>query len=213
MSEARERIVRRKLADGSVKEYRYPRNWRKLRNLTPEKIARHISLLNQLNREKGPRWATTAEAAQYVSCTSESFRRIVRAGKLPPARKRDDGRAMYDLNEIDQAFEERISYEPAKKPERPGPPPLPQLLDADTILASCVTILSSGCGVYFLIADGRIMYVGQSTNVPARIGAHTTTFTFDAWHWVPCAREGLDQLERAYIKALQPPWNKAHNYG
>jgi hypothetical protein len=65
-----------------------------------------------------------------------------------------------------------------------------------------------GVGIYFLIRGGRVVYVGQSMNVLARVHTHRATKAFDAWHWIPCRRSELDAMERAYIDALVPELNR-----
>jgi len=67
-------------------------------------------------------------------------------------------------------------------------------------------------GIYFLIKDDRVVYVGQSrSNMLQRIAQHTHDKDFDAVavHAVP-ERYGLtdlDELEAAYIYELTPPYN------
>lgn len=64
------------------------------------------------------------------------------------------------------------------------------------------------CGVYFLISDEKVMYVGQSVNIDARLAHHRLAGkVFDRWHWIPCRRDGLDSLERLYLNALLPSDN------
>jgi len=64
------------------------------------------------------------------------------------------------------------------------------------------------CGVYFLINKGQIVYVGQSTNIHMRIAKHIGTKDFDSFHFVECDRSILDEVEAAYIVALDPPLNR-----
>ncbi len=61
-------------------------------------------------------------------------------------------------------------------------------------------------GVYFLIKDHRVVYVGQSVNVYARIAAHTDK-SFDSVALLPCSRDVLDKMESLYIHCLRPPLN------
>lgn len=70
---------------------------------------------------------------------------------------------------------------------------------------------STQCGVYFLVAGGCVMYVGQSTQLGRRLGEHAVDVTkpFDSFHFIQVPPEMLDATERAYISALQPPWNTA----
>ena len=64
------------------------------------------------------------------------------------------------------------------------------------------------CGVYFLIADGEIVYVGQSVNVGARMAAHRNSGKeFDRYAWISCPAEQLDVMESLYIHVFRPPLN------
>jgi hypothetical protein len=61
------------------------------------------------------------------------------------------------------------------------------------------------CGVYFLVRDGVVVYVGQSVNVYARVYSHKQSGkVFDSFAFTPCEREELDMLESLYIHALCP---------
>jgi hypothetical protein len=60
-------------------------------------------------------------------------------------------------------------------------------------------------GVYFLIKDDRVVYVGQSVNVFVRISHHVQHKDFDSYAYVNCPRDKLDILESLYIHALSPP--------
>jgi hypothetical protein len=79
------------------------------------------------------------------------------------------------------------------------------LLTAEEIIAASVPA-SVQCGIYFLIKDGELKYVGQSVNIGARIGAHGWR-GFDRWHFIVCPRDQLDAIERAYLDRFLPPWN------
>ncbi len=79
------------------------------------------------------------------------------------------------------------------------------LLDTE-IIASSVPPYPRKCGVYFLIKDHELKYVGQSIDVEGRLREHRSR-GFDRWHWIPCAAEELDSLERRYLDAFLPPWN------
>jgi len=62
------------------------------------------------------------------------------------------------------------------------------------------------CGVYFLISNKKIVYVGQSKNVYGRISAHKTK-VFDSFALIPCDENEIDVLESLYIHLLQPEQN------
>jgi len=73
--------------------------------------------------------------------------------------------------------------------------------------------MHTACGVYFLIEEKKIVYVGQSTNVFSRIFTHVQTKKFDSYVYIPCERDMLDKLESLYIHFLSPPLNGNTNNG
>lgn len=62
-------------------------------------------------------------------------------------------------------------------------------------------------GIYFLIREGVIVYVGKSGNVYRRVSDHTKTKEFDRISVIECSAESLDALERVYIKKFKPVLN------
>jgi hypothetical protein len=68
------------------------------------------------------------------------------------------------------------------------------------------------CGVYFLVSNDRVVYVGQSVNIPARVAQHKTSGkTFDRVAFVECEKEWLNVLESLYIHVLRPSLNGDSN--
>lgn len=63
------------------------------------------------------------------------------------------------------------------------------------------------CGVYFLVKDAQVVYVGQSVNVFSRIASHAPAKSFDSYAFVLCEPNALDALESLYIHVLKPPLN------
>jgi hypothetical protein len=61
-------------------------------------------------------------------------------------------------------------------------------------------------GVYFLIDSGKVVYVGQSVNIYARIASHHDK-VFDSFAFIPCNKKTLDSLESLYIHTLRPALN------
>jgi hypothetical protein len=61
-------------------------------------------------------------------------------------------------------------------------------------------------GIYFLVRQGKVVYVGQSVNVAARVAQHHDK-DFDSVTIVECDRKVLDVLESLYIHFLRPPLN------
>jgi hypothetical protein len=87
-----------------------------------------------------------------------------------------------------------------------NPAQVVELLTAEQIVEVAVQPGERKIGLYFLIKDGELKYVGQSIDIEARICSHRWR-EFDRWHWIPCEKEQLNALERAYIDSLLPPWN------
>jgi len=66
-------------------------------------------------------------------------------------------------------------------------------------------------GLYFLIRQGRVVYVGQSTsNILARIAQHTFDKEFDSFTVIPAPHDAdLNEIEAAYIYQLEPHYNSS----
>lgn len=64
-------------------------------------------------------------------------------------------------------------------------------------------------GIYFLIKDKAIVYIGQSANIHVRVSDHAKGIKdFDSFAYVECHPSQLDEWERAYINKIMPPLNK-----
>jgi hypothetical protein len=65
------------------------------------------------------------------------------------------------------------------------------------------------CGVYLLMSEGRVVYVGQSTNCHGRIGTHFAERSkkFDSYHIIECRPKDLTRLETQYIAKFMPKYN------
>jgi hypothetical protein len=64
------------------------------------------------------------------------------------------------------------------------------------------------CGVYFLVKDSTIVYVGQSTDVMGRLSEHCKNGRpFEKFAYIEEPECMLVAVERAYIVALAPRWN------
>jgi hypothetical protein len=76
------------------------------------------------------------------------------------------------------------------------------LLSADQISAAAKPV-SALCGVYFLLKNDQIVYVGKSINVHSRLSEHYAkkVMAFDRFHIVPCDPRDVDHLEALYIGA------------
>ncbi len=71
--------------------------------------------------------------------------------------------------------------------------------------------IPDACGIYFLINRKKIVYVGQSLAVYARIHTHMREKlkTFDSIAVLRCQQHELTRFETFYINKFRPLYNKA----
>ena len=69
------------------------------------------------------------------------------------------------------------------------------------------TPLPETCGVYFLIHNEVIVYVGQSKNVYRRTDTHKKDKNFDRITVIECLESDLDKVENFYINKFKPILN------
>lgn len=86
-------------------------------------------------------------------------------------------------------------------------------LCAESVLVKKSVAWKAVCGVYFLIKDQKVIYVGQSVDIFRRISNHATKIDFDRIAYEPCKEQYLDWLESVYIHFLQPPLNGRRRSG
>lgn len=67
------------------------------------------------------------------------------------------------------------------------------------------------CFVYFLLDNGEVVYVGQTTNGLSRPFSHYDK-KFDTVKAMPCPFDMLDWEEDKYIAKYKPKYNKCRNY-
>lgn len=68
-------------------------------------------------------------------------------------------------------------------------------------------------GIYFLMQDDAVVYVGQSVNVYARVATHAAGKAFNRVRFLPCAREDMNDWEGFLIRLLDPPLNGKNQTG
>ena len=64
-------------------------------------------------------------------------------------------------------------------------------------------------GIYFLLRKDKVVYVGKSINIIARVFKHN--YKFDSFSYIECAADDLDLYEVAYISKFKPRYNCYHN--
>lgn len=83
--------------------------------------------------------------------------------------------------------------------------------DGKAIIESSQSIKHCLCpGIYYLIKDSEIVYIGQSTNMFNRIGSHATAGKkdFDSFYTKPLPRDQLYHHEVREILKHRPRYNK-----
>lgn len=68
-------------------------------------------------------------------------------------------------------------------------------------------------GVYFLILNEEVVYIGSSVNAPSRIATHRSTKEFDSAFWITVREQSLLVYEGALIRYFAPPLNEGANPG
>lgn len=154
-----------------------------------------------------------SEVARLTSLSLRKVQELAVAGKIDGAAKLSDGDWDFDIDDIRKWIrreEDVVRKQGAilKRQERDAKISKLMLLKADEILANAIPAKIPASGIYFLINRGKIVYVGQSRNMAARLLNHVEGKIFDHWFWVPCSIPNLDVTERAYINALLPRLNK-----
>lgn len=70
--------------------------------------------------------------------------------------------------------------------------------------------LTTPAGIYFLCKGKKIQYIGQAVNVGRRIIDHINDGIkeFDNVYFITCHTKQLSEVEKAFIRYFQPPYNK-----
>lgn len=76
-----------------------------------------------------------------------------------------------------------------------------------------MVVIPNSIGIYFLIKDGVIVYIGQSKKVFSRIESHKddSKKEFDSACYFECKEEELDTFEKVLIQAFWPKYNTTYN--
>lgn len=62
-------------------------------------------------------------------------------------------------------------------------------------------------GIYFLLLNNKVVYIGQTKNLKQRISSHKGKKKFDSFRVFPCNVEKLLMYERRWIVKFQPEYN------
>ena len=70
-----------------------------------------------------------------------------------------------------------------------------------------VPLFPSQFNIYFLFYNDKLVYIGRSSNLFARLSKHLTTKIFNSLSLVPTNRADLIELETYYIEKYEPSYN------
>lgn len=62
-------------------------------------------------------------------------------------------------------------------------------------------------GIYFLISNSKVVYIGKSSNVLVRIGQHSKAMKFDRFASFEVEKEITNHVERFLIYKFKPEMN------
>lgn len=165
-----------------------------------------------------PRLLRLPEVMRRTGLSRATIYRMIAAGEFPPSVQLSARSVAWSEAAVNDWIEVKFAAAAparAEAPTRAEFDPLDaakaihgrKLLTSDQI-AKKAQPWQPKCGIYFLLLDGAVQYVGQSINVDARITQHCRSGkVFDSWHWEACDSDELDTRETLYIHALRPPLN------
>lgn len=81
-----------------------------------------------------------------------------------------------------------------------------QLISKKKILSNKI-IFENKTGIYFLIKDNEIVYVGQSTQFYTKLSSHVNNKDFDSYFIIEVPEEQLTEYEVEYIIKFNPIYN------
>jgi hypothetical protein len=84
------------------------------------------------------------------------------------------------------------------------------VIDENYILNNKVEFGEVRSGIYFLIKDNKVVYVGQSIHGLSRIFTHKDK-DFDFYCFIKCSKEKLNKYEALNIFYYKPKYNKTLN--
>jgi ribosomal protein L24E len=79
-----------------------------------------------------------------------------------------------------------------------------------TLLPVSRDIPSRTHGIYFIIKDGEVFYVGRSTNLATRVKESLSRSHCDTAFYVDLLPRDIYWNEKRYIRKLQPKFNRKH---
>lgn len=68
------------------------------------------------------------------------------------------------------------------------------------------------CCIYFLFIRGKLIYIGQTTDLRSRMSGHHFNYIYDSIRYIRCVPTKLKEYEKRLIKILKPLANWEHNF-
>lgn len=163
---------------------------------------------------KGVKMYTAAQIGKLFGVGAREILDLAAAGRFPlPIRV---GKYKRWFEEDVQKFVSEARHKREEAYARDGKPfdgKLPAILEP---FREQMAVACYGVCVYFLVAGGKVVYVGSAVRGHKRVAQHakgtkkTAKKEFDYALFLPCTLEEVLQTERKLIMLLDPPLNKMH---
>jgi hypothetical protein len=73
---------------------------------------------------------------------------------------------------------------------------------------STQSVSNKGCGIYFLICNGSVSYIGKTTDLANRLMQHKIQLMdYDSFRFIKCDEDKLDLYEKRWINKFKPEHN------
>lgn len=133
-----------------------------------------------------------------------------------PSRNQEEGAAISEIHVANSDLRQDGIVDMGTEPDGISPSKEERsvsgaLLEKDVILSSAVSFRSlSPSGIYFLIFEEEIVYVGMSTSIVRRISDHIQQgrIKFDSCFFVTYPVSDLEEMEIRYINRFRPLYNR-----
>jgi hypothetical protein len=79
----------------------------------------------------------------------------------------------------------------------------------DSLFKLPKSLFNSGCCIYFLCRNDKVVYVGQAENVHQRLVEHMKTKLFDAVFYLRVPGHKMNKIESSLIAYLKPEYNRS----
>lgn len=171
--------------------------------------------------ERMPKLMDLATTAKATGLTEKRLEELATGG-VAPCYRLDGGHPQFIRNEIVRWVRENLLFrqeggsipfslsvivdEPAEFLT------IPDSLKRMTKHLKQMPSLCLASGVYFLINENKVVYVGKTTSLAGRIAHHKQWKCFDRVLYLPLPETILDEVERAFILKLKPPMNSAMTF-